>query len=376
MSGAVQVARDQSHMDRALALALEGWGQVAPNPLVGAVLVAEGRIVGEGYHARFGAEHAEVVALREGQEAGTGATLYVTLEPCSHRGKTPPCTEAILRAGIRRVVYACRDPDQRAAGGASLLLEAGLDVRGGVRSMESARLNDSFIWQRLRQEPWVSLKLGLSLDGRIAARPGVRTDITGPETAEYVHRLRAAHDAILVGGRTACIDDPLLTVRLARSPRIPPTRVVLDPNQRWPADGRLVESVEEAPLLVMCLEDAPVQRRAELERRGVEVVSVAGAVAGLALDAVLRHLADRGLNSVMVEGGGRLAAALLAGGHVRKQCLVYAPVVLGPEGVPAMDADPVLDPLDWSVVRRESLGRDTLLELEDRRATDALREVA
>lgn len=376
MIDADQVARDQSHMDRALTLALGGWGQVSPNPLVGAVLVAGGRVIGEGFHSHFGADHAEVVAMREGRGESSGATLYVTLEPCSHHGKTPPCTEAILGAGVNRVVYACSDPDHRAAGGASRLLEAGVEVVGGVRAMESARLNESFIWQRLGQGPWVSLKLGLSLDGRIAARPGVRTDITGPETAEYVHRMRAAHDAILVGGLTACVDDPLLTVRLARSPRVPPTRVVLDPNLRLPEDGRLVGSVDEAPLLVMCREGASAERREQLEDRGAEVVSLTADRKGLALDAVLRDLADRGLRSVMVEGGGRLASALLAGGHVRKQYLIYAPVVLGPDGVPSMGADGVMEIRDWSVVRRESLGSDTLLELEDRRARDALREVA
>lgn len=369
-------ALDDSYMDRALALALEGWGQVSPNPLVGAVLVSEKRVIGEGCHATFGADHAEVVALREGLGESSGATLYVTLEPCRHAGKTPPCTEAILQAGVSRVVFGCGDPDPVATGGAGLLREAGIEVVGGVRSMEAARVNEMFIWDRLGHGPWVSLKLALSLDGRIAARPGVRTDITGVEAAKYVHRLRAAHDAILVGGRTVAVDDPLLTVRMARAPRVPPTRVVLDPNLNMPPVCRLVGSVDEAPLLVVCREGAPPGQRRELERRGADVVSVAADGEGLALDAVLLALGARGLRSILVEGGGRLAAALLAGGFVRKQHLIYAPVVFGLDGVPSMGAVMSVGAGDWSVVSRKSLGNDTLLELEDRCASDALREVA
>jgi diaminohydroxyphosphoribosylaminopyrimidine deaminase/5-amino-6-(5-phosphoribosylamino)uracil reductase len=367
---------DRAFMDRALALALEGWGHVSPNPLVGAVVVSGDQVVGEGFHARYGAEHAEVVALQKAGEGTAGATLYVSLEPCAHQGRTPPCTEAIQQAGIRRVVYACRDPDRLAAGGGVVLREAGLDVVGGVRSVTAARLNGPFIWDRMNLGPWVSLKLGLSLDGRISARPGTRTDLTGREAAEYVHRLRAGHDAIMVGGRTAVIDDPLLTVRLAPSPRVPPTRVVLDPGLEIPADCRLVGSVNEAPLVVLCLEGIASESRRSLEKRGVEVASVKGDGRGLALDAVLRDLGARGLRSIMVEGGGRLASSLLAGSLVQKQYLIYAPIVLGPEGVPFIGAGMEEAHFDWSVVRREALGEDSLLELEDRRTREVLTEAA
>jgi diaminohydroxyphosphoribosylaminopyrimidine deaminase/5-amino-6-(5-phosphoribosylamino)uracil reductase len=369
-------ATDEFLMGRALALALEGWGQVAPNPMVGAVLASGGSVVGEGYHARFGADHAEIVALREGRADASGATLYVTLEPCAHDGKTPPCTNAIVKAGVRRVVFGCADPDPRAAGGARVLREAGLEVSGGVRAGEAARLNEAFIWERLGHGPWVSLKLALSLDGRIAEAPGVRTAISGPEATTYVHRLRAAHDAIVVGGRTACVDDPLLTVRTGRAPRVPPTRVVLDPDLRTPVVSRLVNTVSEAPVLILCRAGVPSDRRRDLERRGVEVEAVPGDGVGLALDAALLSLSERGLSSILVEGGGRLAAALLAGGFVRKHHLIYAPIFLGLEGVPSVGAAMTVESGEWSVVRREILGDDTLLELEDRRATDALREVA
>ena len=211
MMEAGQRTADEVLMDRAIDLALRGWGQVSPNPLVGAVLVRGDQVIGEGFHASYGEDHAEVVALRQARNGAVDGTLYVTLEPCTHHGKTPPCTEAILRAGICRVVYACSDPDPQASGGADRLREAGLTVTAGIRSQAAARINGPFIWDRLGDGPWVSLKLGLSLDGRISARKGVRTQITGAESAGYVHRLRAAHDAIVIGGRTACIDDPLLT---------------------------------------------------------------------------------------------------------------------------------------------------------------------
>ncbi len=376
MTRGAPTGSDGDFMDRALTLALEGWGQVSPNPLVGAVVVSGERVIGEGCHARYGTAHAEAVALEEAGEAAAGATLYVNLEPCAHRGATPPCTQAIQQAGIRRVVYGCRDPDQLAAGGSEYLTGAGLEVVGGVRGAAAARLNGPFIWDRLGLGPWVSLKLGLSLDGRISARAGMRTDITGPEAAEFVHRLRAGHDAIMVGGRTAVVDDPLLTVRLAPSPRLPPTRVVLDPELELSPDCRLAGTVDEAPVVVFCSEDAPAARRTSLEKRGVEVVAVRGAGEGLALGAVLQELGERGLRSIMAEGGGRLAGSLLAAGLVRRQYLIYAPIVLGPQGVPFIGSDVDEDSFDWSVVRRGALGEDSLLELEDRRAREVLTEAA
>lgn len=367
---------DEQHMARALELAREGWGQVSPNPLVGAVLVSGGRVIGEGFHASFGADHAEVVALGKGGLGGADGTLYVTLEPCAHHGKTPPCTQAILKAGVARVVIGCKDPSE-AGGGARFLRDAGLEVVAGVRSMEAARLNGPFIWDHLGDSPWVSLKLGLSLDGRIAAGAGIRTEITGPESARYVHELRSAHDAVLVGGRTALVDDPLLTVRLVPAPRVPPTRVVLDPDLQLPVASRLVESAGEAPLLVVCRQGVSPARRKELERREAEVVPVTAGAHGLDLAAVLRELGSRGVRSIMAEGGGRLAAALLAGNHVRRQHLIYAPIVLGIEGVPGIGTSFATAEADgWHVVGRQKLGDDTLLELEDRRARDALTEVA
>jgi diaminohydroxyphosphoribosylaminopyrimidine deaminase/5-amino-6-(5-phosphoribosylamino)uracil reductase len=376
MTRPVAVAQQSEFMDRALEIAHGGWGRVSPNPLVGAVIVRGGAIVGEGFHAEYGGEHAEVMAIQQAGAAAAGSTLYVTLEPCNHHGKKPPCTSSILEAGIERVVYGTADPDRVAAGGARELESAGLKVVGGVRSEEAARLNGPFIWDRLGRGPWVSLKLGLSLDGRIAARPGERTDITGPEAASFVHRLRAGHDAIMVGGRTAVIDDPLLTVRYYSSPRVPPVRVVLDPRLELDPAGRLVNSTEQAPLLVLCREDCEDARRRALEVRGAMVAKVRADGTRLNLDSVLRELQARGIRSVLAEGGGTLAAALLGACHARRQYLIYAPVILGPQGVPAFAEGTRTDPDDWRVVHHDRLGRDVLLELEDLQAREALREAA
>lgn len=367
---------DAVFMDRALALALEGWGNVSPNPLVGAVVVSGGRVIGEGIHERYGGEHAEVGALREAGDGARGATLYVNLEPCAHHGKTPPCTDLIWRAGIDRVVYACKDPDSAAGGGAVELRKAGLEVDGGVRAEAAARLNAPFMWNRMDLGPWVSLKLALSLDGRIAARPDTRTDITGPEAADYVHRLRAGHDAIMVGGRTARVDDPLLTVRRSSQPRVSPTRVVLDPRLELSPDSQLALSVDEAPLLVYCHRDAPAERRAMLEGRGAEVVVVEERGGALSLGSVMQDLDARGMLSILAEGGGRLAGSLLADRLVRRQYLIYAPIVLGPEGVPAVAGREKDLASDWTVARRMALGKDTLLELDDRRAREVFTEAA
>ncbi|MGH7542129.1 MAG: bifunctional diaminohydroxyphosphoribosylaminopyrimidine deaminase/5-amino-6-(5-phosphoribosylamino)uracil reductase RibD, partial [Gemmatimonadota bacterium] len=238
---------DPAHMREASELAERGWGRVSPNPLVGAV-VARGRdVVGRGWHAEFGADHAEVMALREAGPRADGATLYVTLEPCAHQGKTPPCTEAIRRAGIRRVVIACRDPDPEAGGGAGALRTAGLDVEIGLAGAAAKRLNAPFLWRHRTGTPFGALKLALSLDAKLGI-PDTRASVSGPAAWERVHRLRAAHDAILVGRRTAEIDDPLLTARGEVQPRRPPIRAVLDPQLRLAPTSQLARTVQLGPV--------------------------------------------------------------------------------------------------------------------------------
>lgn len=354
---------DRSLMARAIALAGRGRGQVSPNPLVGAVVAAGDEVVGEGAHERFAGPHAEVAALREAGVRARGATLYVSLEPCAHFGKTPPCTEAILAAGVARVVYAVRDPCPEARGGAEVLAAAGVEVTGGVLAGEAARANAAFLWRQRTGRPLVTLKLAVSMDGRIAAREGARTRLTGPEAEAETMRLRAGHDAVLVGSGTARVDDPRLTVRPPGAARRPPVRVVLDSRARLDPASRLVRSAAEAPVLVATAPDADPARLARLAGAGVEVERVPRDPAGgLDLDVVLERLASRGIASVLCEGGGELAGRLLEGGRVQRLVLLVAPVALGPGAIPSFGRAGGGE--GWRLAGCRPLGPDALLEWE------------
>lgn len=371
--------RDRRWMARALELAGRGWGRVEPNPMVGAVVVRGDRAVGEAYHREHGGPHAERLALEEAGEAARGATLYVTLEPCTHHGKTPPCTDAILRAGVRRVVIACRDPHREAGGGAEELRRRGLQVRTGVAGEGGRAQIARFLWREVTGETWVTLKYGLSLDARLARREGERTRVTGEEAHREAHRLRAGHDAILVGRRTAAVDDPLLTCRGDLEPRVPPTRIVLDPGLRLPTEARLVRTAESVPVWCVSGPDAPTDRRLELERRGVRVVELPEPDPGrIDLGALGGFLAEEGVGSLLVEGGGRVGSSFLEGGHVHRMRLFYAPRLFGPCGVPAFPG-PAGKPgrgggRRWIVVRRAGYGQDTLVVLDRRDVREKLRE--
>lgn len=352
---------DRRFMGRALELAEAGWGRVHPNPVVGAVVVSGGVVVGEGAHREFGGPHAEVEALSDAGSRARGATLYVTLEPCAHHGKTPPCTDAVLEHGIRRVVYAVGDPNPAARGGGARLAEAGVEVVAGVEEDRARRQNALFLRPAETGRPFVALKFGLSLDARIARRAGERTDITGPETRSHVHRLRSGFDAILVGARTARTDDPLLTVREASAPRVPPLRVVADPSATLPPDGRLARSAATSPVRVLVSPTAPAQRRDALRRAGVDVVETPSAGGGLDLTAALGLLWDAGVRTIFCEGGGRLGASLLEAELVDRLYLFYAPVLLGSEGVPAFPGPAELAGEPWTT---RSVGVDTLITID------------
>lgn len=359
-------------MRRALELAERGRGRVAPNPMVGAVVVRDGAVVGEGWHREHGGDHAEVEALRDAGGRARGATVYVTLEPCTHRGKTPPCTEALLEAGVGRVVVGCRDPHPDAGGGAVRLRDAGVEVTTGVAGREAARLNAPFLWRQAAGGPFVSLKLALSLDARIARTPGDRTDVTGEEAWARVHRLRASHRAVLVGRRTAEVDDPRLTARGDVEPRRPPVRVVLDSRLRLDPGSTLARTAGDAPVWALCAPGADAGRRERLEEAGVRVLEVeaAGDGEGLRPGAVTDRLGREGVGSVLVEGGGRVAASFLSAGRVQRMHLLYAPVAYGPRGVEGFPGL-ALEEGTWRPAAREALGRDTLITLESR----ALRRV-
>ena len=353
---------EREAMARALDLAWRGWGRVHPNPLVGATVVAGGHLVGEGWHAEFGDRHAEPIALDQAGARARGATLVVTLEPCAHRGKQPPCVEAILRAGVRRVVAAVADPDPAAAGGADRLREAGVEVEIGVLGRHAAAQNAAFLHRfRERSRPFVALKLATSIDGRIADPAGRSRWISGSEAQEYVHWLRAGFDAVAVGGRTARADDPQLTVRGSVEPRNPPRRVVFDAGADLDPDLTLVRTARRTPTLLVTSPAAPDERVERLAACGVTILPAQTLAEGLE---VLRRA---GVESLLVEGGGRLAGALLGQELADRYYWLQSPLWLGERGIPAIAGLPS-EPLDravrWHAVERRTLGEDTLLVLD------------
>jgi diaminohydroxyphosphoribosylaminopyrimidine deaminase/5-amino-6-(5-phosphoribosylamino)uracil reductase len=315
-------------MERALQLAALGAGRTSPNPLVGAVVLdAAGQLVGEGFHARAGEPHAEVGALRQAGEQARGGTLVVTLEPCCHHGRTPPCSQAVIAAGIARVVVAMADPNpQVAGGGLAELRAAGLEVISGVAEVEARALNRAFCHRVATGRPWAILKWAMSLDGRTALANGASQWISGPEARAWVHGLRAQCDAVIVGGGTVRADDPLLTSRGRRDPE--PLRVVLSRQLELPDRARLWDQ-REAPTLAAHGPEAPAARRQALDQRGVERLELAACSPRL----LLEQLAQRGCNQVLWECGPELAAAALAEGCVQELAAVMAPKLLG--GLPA-----------------------------------------
>ena len=294
---------DHDWMRRALELAERGRGHVEPNPLVGAVVVRDGRLVGEGWHRRYGEAHAEVNALAEAGESARGATLYVTLEPCCHHGKTPPCTDAVLRAGVRRVVAATLDPFPQVSGqGAALLRAAGVEVEVGVCEGEARRLNAPYLKLLRTGRPYVHAKWAMTLDGKIATFAGNSKWITGEAARHRVHELRGRMDAILVGRGTLLADDPLLTAR-PPGPRIPARVVLTSGWSELPPSLQLFETAREAPVIFLTSE-AGAERLAGLRDRGCEVVGLPGAEGGtVSVDAALAELGRRRMTNVFVEGG-------------------------------------------------------------------------
>jgi len=329
---------DRAHLRRALELAEGGRGRVSPNPLVGAVLVDGGEVVAEGHHAELGGLHAEAAALAAARDAGHepgGATLYVSLEPCAHHGRQPPCAEALRDAGVARVVIGSDDPSEKASGaGPRLLRAAGVVVDLADRAeAEAARLlNQPFRKHARAGRPLVALKSALTLDGRTASATGDARWISGAESRALVHRWRAEFDAIAVGVGTALADDPLLTARDVPdlTPR-QPLRVVFDSAARLPVESRLVGSVGEAPLTVVAAPWAPAERTAALERAGAEVLGVAGAGPERVV-AALDALGGRGITSLLLEGGAGLAGSFRDAGEIDELRLFVAPLVLGGAG--------------------------------------------
>lgn len=350
-------------MRRAIALAANGWGRVAPNPMVGCVIVRDGDVVGEGWHTEYGHPHAEPEALGAAGEQARGATAYVSLEPCSHWGKTPPCTDALIAAGVRRVVFGGFDPNPKASGGGDVLRAAGIDAVGGVEEPAVRDQNAVFYHAHSplgAERPFIALKLAMSLDARIADRDGHSVWITGEESRAEVHRLRAGYDAVAVGIGTALADDPQLTVRGPVQPRVPPARVVFDRALRLLLDSALVRTAGEVPTWAVAAPDAPNDHRRALEQADVKIVI------GQSLPEQLRALRDAGVRSMFVEGGSTLASALLSADVVDRMYLFYAPLLIGPEGMApfgGIASLPLADAVRWRPIETQVFGADTFLTL-------------
>jgi diaminohydroxyphosphoribosylaminopyrimidine deaminase/5-amino-6-(5-phosphoribosylamino)uracil reductase len=366
----MSLAGDARWMRMALTLAGRSLGRVAPNPAVGAVLVQGGRVLGRGATADGGRPHAEAMALdqartRYGAGALRGATAYVTLEPCAHHGHTPPCAEALIKAGISRLVCPLEDPDPRVLGrGFAALEAAGVTVETGLMAVEARRLNAGFLSTVERRRPHLTLKLAMTLDGRIATRAGESRWITGAQARRRVHLMRARADAVLIGAGTARADDPMLDVRGLGPGMAQPIRVVADGGLSLPLTGRLAASAREVPVRVLHRQGAPAERRAALTGLGVETVETAASDSGM-LDMVdaLRRLAAGGITRVLCEGGGKLAAALLSARLVDEIALFTAGKAFGGDGVPGVASfglDRLTEAPGFELASVEPVGGDVL----------------
>jgi diaminohydroxyphosphoribosylaminopyrimidine deaminase/5-amino-6-(5-phosphoribosylamino)uracil reductase len=327
----VRTEADLTHLRRAIELAEQGRGRVSPNPLVGAVVVRDGEVVGEGWHAEYGAPHAEREALAASTADPRGATMYTSLEPCCHHGQTPPCTEAILEAGIARVVIGSDDPTEKAAGrGLGILRDEGVDVvvAGGELAARARLLNQPFRKHARTGRPFVLFKSAMTLDGKVATRTGDSKWISGEASRELAHHWRAERDAVAVGIGTALADDPQLTARV-QGDFLQPARVVFDSEARLPLDSQLVRGAHEVPLIVVVSRAASRLATDALEAAGIEVIVATGENEPARVRSALDQLGAIGITSILLEGGPHLAGAFLDAGEVDEIRLFIAPVVVG-----------------------------------------------
>ena len=332
------LADDRRFMELALSLGRRGLGRTWPNPAVGAVIVKDGQIVGRGWTQPGGRPHAEIEALRRAGEMTRGATLYVTLEPCSHHGKSPPCADAVIACGIARVVSAMEDPNPEVAGrGHARLRSAGIAVDVGIEAATARRDHAGHICRVRDGRPHVMLKLAISADGKAAGAGRQRVGITGKAVRDRVHLMRARSDAIMIGIGTALADDPVLTCRLPGMAKMSPTRVVLDADLRLPMQSRLLATAGETPLWIITSKHAPAASEIALHQRGAEVVRVAEKEGRFDLREVLKLLARRGITRLMVEGGPTVASALIEADLIDEAVFFHSPIVIGEEGLPALE---------------------------------------
>jgi diaminohydroxyphosphoribosylaminopyrimidine deaminase/5-amino-6-(5-phosphoribosylamino)uracil reductase len=347
---------DTTYMRRALRLAARAAGRTSPNPMVGTVVVRSGEVVGEGYHRAAGEPHAEVNALAKAGDAARGATLYTTLEPCAHHGRTPPCVDAIVHAGIRRVVAAMRDPDPRTDGkGFRHLRAAGVEVEQGVLEAEALRLNEGFVSRVRRGRPFVVVKLATTLDGRVTAKG--RRYLVGKRALREVHRLRDRFDAVLVGIGTVLADDPLLTVREVTGRD--PLRVIVDTDARTPPSAKVIRAKDPQRTVLLVARDADARRTNKLRDAGVLLTTLPRSDGGLDLGAAMRWLGEHGVNTVLSEAGPRVAGALVRAGLADRLMIITTPIA-GGDGPPALAG--VTDTADLRNVRVRRFGEDVAIE--------------
>ncbi len=357
---------DELFMRRALVLAAKGRGRTSPNPMVGAVVVRGGSIVSEGYHARAGEPHAEVVALQNAAGAASGADLFVTLEPCCHHGRTPPCTDRIIQAGIRRVVIPTLDPNPLVSGGGvQTLREAGIIVERGLLSEEAASLNEAFTKFITCRTPFVILKAAVSLDGKIATRTGDARWISGEQSREHAHELRDQVDAIIAGIGTIRRDNPRLTTRLPEGGR-DPIRVIVDGLGPLPLESQVFQAGAASRTWVAVAADAPAERVETLLGRGLTVLEAGGFHGRIRLEHLLKRLGEREVTSVMIEGGEGIFTSAVEEGIVDKFLLFVAPLLVGGKTAPSLLAgagvEEIGQALRLSRLRIEQLGDDLLIE--------------
>ena len=340
----MKVKQDEQFMHLALKEAKKGVGRTSPNPAVGAVLIRDGKIISKGYHKKAGFPHAEINAIANAKEPIAGATMYVTLEPCNHTGKTPPCTEAIIRKKIARVVVGMKDPNPLVAGsGIDRLVQNGIVVNSGILEKYCEEINRPFIKYISQSIPWVMMKAGVSIDGRLNYQRGSSGWITGKQSVHEVHKLRDKVDAILVGRGTVGIDNPSLTTRIPRKKTHDPVRIIIDTRLSTPLTSRVFHLESEAPTWIFCGDAVSSKRIAKYEKFSVKVSQVPHGAQGLDLNAILAILGKNGICSVLVEGGGRLHSSFLREKLYDFAYIFHAPVFAGNRGVSLLEEFSVKD---------------------------------
>ncbi len=360
------------------ALQLAGKGFAPPNPMVGCVLVKAGQVVGEGYHLYTGMAHAEAAALTAAGPNARGSGAYVTLEPCSHHGKTPPCSDALIAAGVTRVVAACTDPSPKVSGSGFRRLEQhGIRVDLGLLEAEATELNRDFIFFHTHKLPYVTLKAASSLDGKIAAHSGDSKWITNEKSRQYVHKLRARSGAVMTGIGTLLADDALLTSRLQPAPPRQPLRIIVDSMLRTPLESAVVKSVSaRQPVLIFCTDQAPCTAESALKSHDVEVIRLTGSNGKVDLVALINELAQRDVISVLLEAGGALNAAMLKAGLVHRALFFYAPIIIGGRdahsSVEGIGADLVQNAIQLKRTKVMRFGEDIAIAAEFENAANAL----